>query len=252
MQSVDFAPAQFTANSQSPAPWTAEALARRPAVLDFADSAAMPILDFQDSEITPPLHLRVLRTARQREQLAVLRQHAPMGVEDDLGAGLMPFEAKRDEVGVVTAIYRGTQLLATIRFVPSGHALTAAERIPGGIGEQAGVLGKGNWEVGRLIVAPGERSPELLHSCLTLALQALIEEREVRNFYAIATPLMARLWRRFGMRPAAPLRGASGREFMLVSGPVSAVAAALDVPLPAARPAALQRRHHGSAVALAA
>ncbi|HEX2545451.1 MAG TPA: hypothetical protein VHL79_11260 [Ramlibacter sp.] len=204
----------------------------------WSPSALVPA-DFQDSESPPyelpaqaPLHLRILRTAREREQLAGLRKYAPMGVEDDLGAGLMPYEAMRDEVGVVTAMYRGSELVGTLRFVPSGLDLTAAERLAGGIGDAATkILGAGSWEIGRLIVAPDERSPEVLTQCLTLALEALMEEREVERFYAIATPVMARLWRRWGMRPVAPLRGASGREFLLVSGLMSAAAAALDVPV---------------------
>jgi predicted GNAT family N-acyltransferase len=177
------------------------------------------------------LRIKVLATHEQRQAIADLRKHAPMGVEDDLGAGLMPFEAKRDEVGVVTAFYRGSKLLATLRLVPSGQRLTAAECVQGGIGDPAGILGPGNWDVGRLIVAPEDRSPELLQRCLAMALQTLIEMREVEHFYAIATPVMARLWRRFGVHPTAPLCGASGRKFILVSGHVSEVAACLAVPL---------------------
>lgn len=193
------------------------------------------------------LRIKVLATHEQRQAIADLRKHAPMGVEDDLGAGLMPFEAKRDEVGVVTAVYRGSKLLATLRFVPSGLRLTAAERVSVGAPGAQSILGQGNWEVGRLIVAPEERSPELLQRCLSLALQTLIEMREVEHFYAIATPVMARLWRRFGMHPTAPLCGASGRKFILVSGRVVDVAAALEVPLAgreslcAVRPQAVER-----------
>lgn len=240
MQSNDFA-------ALTPTRWSAGA------PLDFQDSEAAPGADFQMPELEQRMHVRVLRTAREREQLAGLRKHAPMGVEDDLGAGLMPFEGKRDEVGLVTAMYRGTKLVATLRFVPAGLGLTAAERLAGGIGEAATrILGPGSWEIGRLIVAPEERSPEQLERCLTLALEALMEEREVERFYAIATPVMARLWRRWGMRPVAPLRGASGREFVLVSGLMSAAAAALNVPveMPHVMPVAAVR--YGDRLALAA
>lgn len=209
-----------------------------------------PLEGWGDNE--PQLRVKVLSTPEQRQAIAELRKHAPMGVEDDLGAGLMPFESVRDDVGFVVAFYRGAKLIATMRFVPSGHRLTAAERVRGGIGGNTEILGTGNWEVGRLIVDPQERSPEVLQRCLSLALQALIEQREVVHFYAIATPVMARLWRRFGMHPAASLCGASGRKFMLVSGHVSDVAAALEVPLTGRHAIRDVESHRDQAVALAA
>jgi predicted GNAT family N-acyltransferase len=174
--------------------------------------------------------LRVLQTPQERAAIAGLRRHAPMGVEDDLGAGLMPFETIRDEVGVVTALYRDAMAVATMRFVPSGHELTAAERLEA-VAKLPAIAGPHNWEVGRLIVDPDERSFEQLQRCLSLALRALMQQRQVEHFYAIATTAMARLWRRFGMHRASVLRGASGREFLLVCGHVSDVAQALEVPL---------------------
>jgi predicted GNAT family N-acyltransferase len=175
--------------------------------------------------------LRVLSSFDDRAELASLRRYAPMGVEDDLGAGLMPFETLRDEVGVVTTLYRDDKLVATMRFVPSGHKLTAAERLGSAVSALPAVQGDHNWEVGRLIVDPEERSPAQLQRCLALALRALIQRRKVEHFYAIATVTMARLWRRFGMLPTADLQGASGNKFLLVSGHVEEVAAALGVPL---------------------
>jgi hypothetical protein len=76
-----------------------------------------------------PFHLKVLATPDERIAIAGLRKFAPMGVEDDLGAGLMPYEALRDDVGVVTGLYHRDKLVATMRFVPSGYRLTAAERL---------------------------------------------------------------------------------------------------------------------------
>jgi predicted GNAT family N-acyltransferase len=153
-----------------------------------------------------------------------------MGVEDDLGAGLMPYEALRDDVGVVTGLYHRDKLVATMRFVPSGYRLTAAERLGSSVAKLPEVARAGSWEVGRLIVAPDERSPELLHRCLALSLRALARRNEIAGFYAIATFSMARLWRRFGMHPVATLTGASGKTFLLVAGALPDVSAALEVP----------------------
>ena len=178
------------------------------------------------------LSLRILRTPAERLAIADLRKYSASAVEDDLGLALGPAESRRDETGVVAAISRGPSIIATIRFVPSGHGLTGAERLKDGAGPDTRFLGQGGWEVGRLIVAPEHRDPILLSRCLALALTELVRLREVHHFYAIATPAMARLWRRFGMRVATHLRGASGTPYVLVCGAVADVAGALGVPRP--------------------
>ncbi len=176
-----------------------------------------------------PLMLRLLNTAADRQAIAELRKHSASAVEDDLGLELAPAESRRDEAGVVAAISSGPSIIATIRFVPSGQGLTGAERLKDGVGPDRRFLGPGGWEVGRLIVAPEHRDPDLLSRCLTLALSELLKMKEVRHFYAIATPPMARLWRRFGMRIAAHTSGSSGTPYSLVCGAVADVARALGV-----------------------
>jgi hypothetical protein len=56
-----------------------------------------------------------------------------------------------------------------------------------------------SWEVGRLVLGPQYRSgPESLKRCLFLTLVHLIEHTEVENLFASCTPLLSRLYRRFG------------------------------------------------------
>jgi predicted GNAT family N-acyltransferase len=56
-----------------------------------------------------------------------------------------------------------------------------------------------SWEVGRLVVSPQYRtSPEALKRCLFLSLSTLMQTIEVDNLYASCTPILARLYRRFG------------------------------------------------------
>lgn len=181
------------------------------------------------------LTLRTLPTPEERLAIAGLRKLSASAVEDDLGFGLSPFETVRDQIGMVAAIERGGCTIATIRFVPSGHGMTGLERLAPGVALEPGIVGPHSWEVGRLIVAPEERHPELLGQCFTLALTELVRTRKVERFYAIATPLMARLWRRFGMRVATMVRGASGTEYAIVHGRAADVAAALKL-APAMRP----------------
>ena len=175
------------------------------------------------------LTLRVLPTPEDRLAIAGLRKLSASAVEDDLGFGLSPFETIRDQIGMVAGIERGGRTIATIRFVPSGHGMTGLERLAPGVKLDPGIVTPHSWEVGRLIVAPEERHPDLLGQCFTLALMELVRTRKVERFYAIATPLMARLWRRFGMRVSTMVRGASGTEYAVVHGRAADVAAALKL-----------------------
>jgi N-acyl-L-homoserine lactone synthetase len=58
---------------------------------------------------------------------------------------------------------------------------------------------EGSWEVGRLVLAPEYRSgPEALGKCLFLTLMHLVQTTNIRNVFAVCTPLLSRLYRRFG------------------------------------------------------
>lgn len=173
---------------------------------------------------TPSLNVRVLDTPEERMAIAELRRHAPSGVEDDLGLQLSPMESVRDEIAVVTAIHRDHEMVGTLRFVPSGHNLTGGERLIRLNNVNLPLHEPGSWEVGRLIVAPSERNPQMLSTCLSMALDELTRLHEVNQFFAIATPAMARLWRRFGLNVVMNMRGASGNPFVLVLGQATDVA----------------------------
>jgi len=176
-----------------------------------------------------PLSLRMLRTPHQRIAIAGLRKLAAFGVEQDLGLNLAPLEQVRDEVGLVVAVYREGRVIATLRFVPTGHQLTGAERLSRSVEFDTGILGTGSWEVGRVIMAPEERNPDLLLQCLALTLTELMRTEDVRHFHATTTLAMARLWRRVGMRTVLTTAGASGTKYALVHGRVLDVAEALNV-----------------------
>ncbi|MBC7378456.1 MAG: hypothetical protein H7346_13625 [Burkholderiaceae bacterium] len=195
-------------------------------------SPVQPIL-YNPAHSAEPLHLRVLRTAVQRRAIAGLRRHAAFGVEGDLGLGLQPQEEKRDEIGIVTAVYRGARALATLRLVPTGYGLTGAERLAEKVDFDQGILGEGSWELGRVIMEPEDRHPDLLLQCLRLTLEEVMRAEHVRDFHATTTPAMARLWRRVGMRTIVKTTGASGASYCLVHGQVEDVAAALHVEAPA-------------------
>jgi predicted GNAT family N-acyltransferase len=170
------------------------------------------------------LSARVLETPEERMAIADLRRYAPSGVEDDLGLQMSHLESVRDEMAVVTAIERNQQAIGTLRFVPSGHNLTGGERLMRIHNVTLPLHEPGSWEVGRLIVSRDERNPQMLSNCLAMALDELTRLHEVNQFFAIATPAMARLWRRFGLNVVMNLHGASGAPFVLVLGQATDVA----------------------------
>ena len=82
-----------------------------------------------------------------------------------------------------------------------------------------------SWEVGRLVLAPQFRSsPDLLKRCLCLTLLFMLDSQQVTNIFASCTPLLARLYRRFGF--SVLLKDAAqdgGESYALIHGLVGTV-----------------------------
>ena len=90
------------------------------------------------------------------------------------------------------------EYIGTIRLLPMNQGFAPCEKLVErhGIPEE---LIQDSWEVGRLVLGPQYRSgPESLKRCLFLTLVHLIEHTEVENLFASCTPLLSRLYRRFG------------------------------------------------------
>jgi hypothetical protein len=92
-----------------------------------------------------------------------------------------------------------TAARATIRVIPMDRGLTPCESLL----EQQSMLSaqyyEESWEVGRLVLGPQYRSgPEALKRCLFLTLLHLMQTTDIKNLFASCSPLLARLYRRFG------------------------------------------------------
>lgn len=192
-----------------------------------------PQVSFRADPIPPTtsyeLSIRVLKTVAERSVIQELRRYAPMDAERDLNAGLADVEELKDTIGLVMAIYRGGEVIATIRLVPSGYGVTLAEKSWCDVTQVKEGFGERSWEVGRLIVAPQHRSAELLPRCLALALYELINGSDAEFLHASCSPLMARLYRRVGFSIEKIIQGENGMQHALIHARVEAVARALKV-----------------------
>jgi len=95
--------------------------------------------------------------------------------------------------------FRGT-LVGTVRVLPMDQGLSPCENLLAPM-EPAPLEfdGEASWEVGRLVLDPRFRAdPALLKRCLCLTLVHMIRHTEVRDIFASCTPVLARLYRRFG------------------------------------------------------
>jgi len=90
-----------------------------------------------------------------------------------------------------------------MRFLPLGRGLSPVETLLKQRG--AGKLAvRGNWEFGRLVLDPHYRAgPELLEKCVFLAVSRLAREHSCGKAFASCTPVLSRLYRRFGFSVVA-------------------------------------------------
>ena len=88
---------------------------------------------------------------------------------------------------------------------------------------------QGSWEVGRLVLAPQYRSgPEALKRCLFLALVYLVRNTDIANLFASCSPILGRLYRRFGFSVLAKNACEGSLEsYSLIHGDVPTVLRAL-------------------------
>jgi hypothetical protein len=131
-------------------------------------------------------------------------------------------------LGVVGAFVRYGEYIGTIRYLPMTEGLAPCEALlrRHGIPEE---LQEASWEVGRLVLAPQYRSgPETLKRFLFLTLMDLLDHSPVDNLFASCTPVLSRLYRRFGFEVL--VKDASqdaGNTYSLIHGHVPTVLRAL-------------------------
>lgn len=125
----------------------------------------------------------------------------------------------------------GGQWIGTIRIVPLGYELTLTESLLPGAGPGAPAIGTGDWEVGRLVLAPAYRTDvEALRHCLRIALEYACNATRVDHLFATCTHVLSRLYRRFGFAVFArdvPLPGTS-KIYTLIRGASVDVATGLS------------------------
>ena len=125
-------------------------------------------------------------------------------------------------------VFRGV-FIGTIRLIPMDRGLAPCEAVL----ERQSLLPasyyEASWEVGRLVLAPQYRStPEALKRCLFLTLLYLVRTRDIQNLFAACTPILGRLYRRFGFTVIVKSACEGHSEpFSLIHGGVPTVLRAL-------------------------
>jgi hypothetical protein len=111
-----------------------------------------------------------------------------------------------------------------------GHSLTLTEALVSTLGDLGPDIRLGDWEVGRLVLAPSYRTDvDSLRHCLHLALEYARAHAQVRRLFATCTPVLSRLYRRFAFSVYArevPLVG-TAKTYTLISGEFDDVGRAL-------------------------
>ncbi|MEJ6023208.1 N-acyl amino acid synthase FeeM domain-containing protein [Ramlibacter sp. PS4R-6] len=125
----------------------------------------------------------------------------------------------------------GGEWIGTIRIVPLGYQLTLTETLLPHAGADAPPTGPGDWEVGRLVLAPAYRSDvEALRHCLRIALEYACGATRVDHLFATCTHVLGRLYRRFGFAVFARdvVLPGTDKSYTLIRGGSNAVAMGLS------------------------
>jgi N-acyl-L-homoserine lactone synthetase len=131
------------------------------------------------------------------------------------------------------------QRIGTIRIVPLGLGLTLTEQLLSTLGDAVPPARPGDWEVGRLVLAPALRGEvEVLRHCLQIGMEYVCNQARIDALYATCTHALSRLYRRFGYSVMARdvcLPG-TDKVYTLIRGESPVVAAAVGSQAAALRP----------------
>lgn len=129
---------------------------------------------------------------------------------------------------MVGAFVRYGEYVGTIRYLPMNEGLAPCDQLAHRHDIDPDLLDS-SWEVGRLVLAPQYRSgPEALKRFLFLTLVDLLEHTPVDNLFASCTPVLSRLYRRFGFTVLVKEASHDAQgSYSLIHGAVPAVLRAL-------------------------
>lgn len=109
--------------------------------------------------------------------------------------------------------------------------MTLIEKLLNPLSGPANEMKHGDWEVGRLVLAPSFRTDvAALRYCLRLALEYAVEHGHVCRLFAACTHALSRLYRRFGFSVLAhdvPLCG-TAKSYSVICGTAEKVILALS------------------------
>ena len=129
-------------------------------------------------------------------------------------------------MGFVFAFELHGAVIGTLRLVPMYRGLTSLEKLL----QQKQLIDpascQGSWEIGRLVLNPDYRSgPDLVKKCVHLGVSYFAQHTDGRNLFASCSPVLSRLYRRFGLSTIVNNLRVEGTDesYVLMRGRVSDV-----------------------------
>jgi len=114
-------------------------------------------------------------------------------------------------------------VIGTLRLVPMHKGLTSLEKLLAEKQLIEPATCRNSWEIGRLVLNPDYRSgPELVKQCIFLGVSYLARHTDGHDLFASCTPVLSRLYRRFGFSTIASNLRVDGADqsFTLIHGQV--------------------------------
>lgn len=129
-------------------------------------------------------------------------------------------------MGFVFAFEFRRVVIGTLRLVPMHRGLTSLEKLLAQNQLIDPAPCQGNWEIGRLVLNPDYRSgPDLVKKCVFLGVSYFAQHTDGQDLFASCSPVLSRLYRRFGLSTIASNFRVDGTDesYVLMRGRVSDV-----------------------------